>query len=68
MNSFPPPVDVAFAIDIHAHMFNGTDLQLKQFISLIGSLPFPPKVRKIAGLLVQVLTWLLAPIGCDEYK
>lgn len=56
------------AIDAHCHVFNGTDLQVKQFIRFNQDLPFPEALRKIAGEIVQALTWNLAPTGCDEYN
>lgn len=55
-------------IDSHCHVFNGTDLQVAQFIKLNASLVFDQTLKNLAGDLLQDLTWALAPTGCEEYK
>src|SRR5256885_6424936 len=58
-------------IDIHAHVFNGSDLQIKDFIShLKGFLTDPAwdkVLRHIAGPL-QKAAWARAPKGLDELE
>jgi len=55
-------------IDVHSHIFNGTDLQAERFISLVAS-------RQVGGLqglwealgpVLQALAWVAAPSGADE--
>ncbi|MDR3775701.1 MAG: amidohydrolase family protein [Terracidiphilus sp.] len=55
-------------IDSHCHVFNGTDLQVAQFIKLNASLIFDQTLKDLAGDLLQDLTWALAPTGCEEYR
>jgi len=63
-----PPVNGNFAIDIHAHFFNGTDLQVRAFISRNANLPYPQELKEIAGALIEALTWTFAPTGRQEYQ
>jgi hypothetical protein len=63
-----PPISGSFAIDVHAHLFNGTDLQVREFIHRNASLPYSPELRQIAGELIEALTWTFAPTGCEEYE
>jgi predicted TIM-barrel fold metal-dependent hydrolase len=55
-------------IDAHAHVFNGTDLQIGDFISEV--LFYDPgtwgKVIKFAGSLIQEVDWTSAPDGSRE--
>ena len=60
--------DASLTIDCHCHVFNGTDLQVAQFIKLNASLAFDQTLKELAGDLLQDLTWTFAPTGCDEYK
>lgn len=55
-------------IDIHAHVFNGSDIQVKDFISHLDSYldgVWEEALKEIGGLL-QNLTWERAPSGCEE--
>jgi hypothetical protein len=58
----------SLTIDSHCHVFNGTDLQVAQFIKLNASLVFDQTLKDLAGDLVQDLAWVLAPSGCEEYR
>jgi len=62
------PDNRPLAIDAHSHVFNGTDLQVQQFIKLDSSLPYDEELKKIFGEIVEGLSWNLAPTGCQEYK
>lgn len=62
--SFP---DGPLTIDAHCHVFNGTDLRVREFISMVavrqgGALG---EAAKVLGSLLQSLTWL-APTGEEE--
>lgn len=53
----------ALTIDTHAHFFNGSDLQIKEFLSqttVQSDSELYPLVKAMAGLF-QVLGWHLAP-------
>ena len=55
-------------IDVHAHFFNGSDLQIREFLSktTVGSdSELYPLVNAMAGLL-QTLAWNLAPSAQSE--
>ena len=55
-------------IDTHAHFFNGSDLQIKEFLSqtIVGlDSELYPLVNAMAGLL-QILGWHLAPSAQSE--
>lgn len=63
--SFP---DGPLTIDAHCHVFNGTDLQVKEFFSRVavrqgGFLGFGAKAL---GSMLQQLAWTTAPCGSDE--
>jgi len=62
------PSQHALAIDVHSHVFNGTDLQVQKFIELNVSLPYDSDLKKIFGEVIQGLTWTLAPTACEEYE
>ena len=55
-------------IDAHCHVFNGTDLQVKEFLSRVavkqgGALGF---AAKAIGELLENLAWKYAPSGDEE--
>lgn len=58
----------ALTIDTHAHFFNGSDLQIKEFLSKTTVGPdseLNPLVNAMAGLL-QTVAWHLAPSAQSE--
>lgn len=68
----PTVSDVAapLTIDTHAHFFNGSDLQIRQFLSQTTVGPdseLYPLVKALGGLL-QTLAWHLAPGAQAEKK
>src|SRR6266571_3322782 len=55
-------------IDAHCHVFNGTDLQVKEFLSRVavkqgGALGF---AARAIGELLENLAWKYAPSGDEE--
>jgi len=58
-------------IDVHAHAFNGKDLQIKEFISQVL---WDSKTSELHGIVeslsdvLQSLGWTLAPSASDELK
>ncbi len=56
-------------IDVHAHVFNGKDLQIKEFISQVL---WNSKTSELHGIVeslsdvLQSLAWTLAPCASDE--
>lgn len=63
-------LQTALTIDAHCHVFNGTDLQIREFLSRVlvnqdGTLG--EIVRLLAGLLEQV-NWSTAPTGETELR
>src|SRR5262245_18038793 len=58
-------------IDVHAHVFNGSDLQIKEFIDQVVA---KSKTSELHGLtqglgnILQGLGWNLAPNADDELK
>ena len=42
-------------IDVHCHVFNGSDLQIERFLVLVASATFNPFLRK-------VIQWLAKPV------
>jgi predicted TIM-barrel fold metal-dependent hydrolase len=57
------------AIDVHAHIFNGSDLQVSRFLSQAAAPGFAPVLQPVIRLLaplLQVAAWLLAPTGKEE--
>jgi hypothetical protein len=63
-----PDPGVPLTIDVHCHIFNGTDLQVRDFLAEIvdadGEHPF---VTDLAGVL-QEFNWKKAPTGLIEVK
>jgi hypothetical protein len=68
----PPPMYSQFpgalANDVHCHLFNGTDLQIKEFLTRDLDVPFSQELKKNLTELLQFLNWNAAPTGCDEYR
>jgi len=64
------PQDRAITVDVHCHIFNGTDLQMAQFIrKAVGTPPECPLVGPAEfGPLLQDINWLVAPTGKSELK
>lgn len=57
-------------IDVHAHFFNGSDLQIRKFLSATTVGP-KSELRPIvdgAGALLQILGWSLAPNAKQEMR
>jgi hypothetical protein len=46
-------------IDVHAHVFNGTDVPVERFITLVQHLPG-------LGAILAAVDWALAPTGSQE--
>jgi Amidohydrolase len=46
-------------IDVHAHVFNGTDVPVERFITLVQHLPG-------LGAILAAVDWALAPTGAQE--
>lgn len=62
--------DAMLAIDVHAHVFNGADLQVKDFVSRIairqtGGLA---RVAEVFGGLLQSVVWHSAPTVAEEFR
>jgi predicted TIM-barrel fold metal-dependent hydrolase len=57
------PSTAPLTIDVHCHIFNGTDLQIEEFL---GDVVFPTWWGKAAGEILRVVNWSLAPQGVDE--
>jgi predicted TIM-barrel fold metal-dependent hydrolase len=55
-------------IDVHAHVFNGTDLPVKSFLELVMSrqVGVPGSVAAILGALLQTAAWSNAPKAREE--
>jgi hypothetical protein len=66
----PPENDWPLTVDAHCHIFNGTDLQVKLFLTKVE---FPAggvegDALKIAADLLQDAAWDEAPSGKEELK
>ncbi len=61
----PPgvPTDSALTIDVHCHIFNGSDLQVEKFF---GDIVFPTWWGKAAGEILQIASQAHAPSGSEE--
>ena len=57
------PTDSRLTIDVHCHIFNGTDLQIEKFL---GDVIFETWWGKAAGEILQAANWKLAPSGRAE--
>ena len=59
------PVNSPLTIDVHCHIFNGTDLQIRTFL---GNVEYPTWWGKAAGEILQLVNWdlLPAPTGEEE--
>ena len=62
--------DSMLAIDVHAHVFNASDLQIKEFVSRVainddGALG---KMARLFGSLLQSLGWKVAPSVQEELE
>jgi predicted TIM-barrel fold metal-dependent hydrolase len=55
-------------IDVHAHFFNGTDLQVREFIQKNVDVHFPKVLKDLAAAIVGDLSWDAAPTGVEEFK
>jgi len=58
-------------IDVHAHVFNGTDLQVKEFVRRVGGRQLPGGLRRFAdyfGEFLESLTWSQAPRAAQELE
>src|SRR4051812_10830341 len=55
-------------MDTHCHVFNGTDLQVKEFVSrvFVNEGGLLGVVARAMGALLQDLAWSYAPTGKDE--
>ena len=58
----------ALTIDVHMHIFNGTDLQVAEFIKRNQDLDFGQVLKDLAGDLIQDLSWSLAPTAQEETR
>lgn len=61
----PPgvPMDTPLTIDVHCHIFNGTDLQIEKFLGDVISQTW---WAKAAGEILQSVNWSTAPSGDEE--
>jgi len=66
----PEPLDSRLTIDTHCHVFNGSDLQVKQFFDLIVSHEkgLSQDVVRVFADLLQDLVWAGAPDGEEELR
>ena len=58
-------------IDVHTHVFNGSDLQVEKFLSSVVSRHYPFFLRKVIQALAKPLqrsVWKRAPQATDELK
>ncbi|MBS0421832.1 MAG: amidohydrolase family protein [Proteobacteria bacterium] len=58
-------------IDVHCHVFNGSDLQVERFLVLVASANFDPFLRDVVRLLAKPLqrsVWKHAPTASSELK
>src|ERR1700722_13544354 len=59
-------------IDVHAHVFNGRDLQIAEFLAQTttdpGESEFYELVKRMTGKLLQSIAWQGAPSASDELK
>lgn len=64
------PDQQAFLVDSHAHIFNGSDLQVAKFISLVKGREFTEwqLLRELAGDILQLIVWENAPQAKVELK
>src|SRR6266513_929294 len=56
-------------IDVHCHVFNGSDLQIERFLVLVASATFNPFLRKVIQWLAKPLqrsVWKHAPKATSE--
>jgi hypothetical protein len=65
-----PPVGQTsgdLVIDVHCHIFNGSDLPVKQFLSkvVLGGVHIPQALKEVAGAFVSFLAFP-APCGDEE--
>jgi len=51
-------------IDTHCHVFNGTDIPVERYITLVQGLTTP--ILKYLGELLQEVSWETAPTGAQE--
>ena len=55
-------------IDTHAHIFNGTDLQVKRFLDCCADSGLPAELVALAAEIIQELSWSLAPKASEEFQ
>lgn len=59
-------------IDVHAHVFNGSDLQIAEFLKQTTAEPGESElfqfVRDMTGALLQAIAWQSAPGARDEQR
>lgn len=58
-------------LDVHCHVFNGTDLQVSGFLSKVASREFPNALQPLVaamGPLLEAATWEFAPKASEEKK
>lgn len=67
------PAQQEFLVDSHAHIFNGSDLQVAKFISQVelGCATGEERtewrlLRELAGDILQLIVWEIAPNAKDE--
>jgi amidohydrolase family protein len=51
-------------IDVHGHVFNGTDIQIERYISLVRARQTPALAN--LGTILQEVGWSVAPSGAQE--
>jgi hypothetical protein len=51
-------------IDTHCHVFNGTDIPVERYITLVQGLTTP--ILKYLGEILQEVSWETAPTGAQE--
>src|SRR3974390_2600356 len=51
-------------IDVHGHVFNGSDIQIERYISLVRARQTP--ALKDLGEILQEVGWAVAPSGAQE--
>jgi len=69
-NQTGPTADGPLVIDVHCHVFNGSDLQVTDFIGKVVKSEFSlnPKFAALLGEMANSVSWLLAPTALDEGK
>jgi hypothetical protein len=70
LDARPADPESLLLIDTHAHVFNGSDLQIREFVARVaagGLQEWRPLVEQLGGIL-QLIGWGLAPSASAEMR